>query len=139
MKSMLKGVPPQSPRLIELTDSLSPDLPQVVQQTRDKRASSWLNALPIKEHGLPLNKQEITDSLCLRYNLPQPNLPSYCACGEMFTVKHVVIQEGRFYSSHTILCEIFCYHTSVKCAEMWRHSHSSNHSTMKYLIFSPLL
>ena len=78
-------------------DSLSPDLPQVVQQTRDKRASSWLNAIPIKEHGLPLNKQEITDSLCLRYNLPLPNLPTYCACADMFTINPcIVMQEGGF-------------------------------------------
>ena len=60
------------------------------QQTRDKGASSWLNAIPIKEHGLPLNKQKFRDSLCLRYNLPLSNLPSYCACGEMFNVNHAL-------------------------------------------------
>jgi len=130
VKSMLKGVPPQSPRLIELTDSLSPDLPQVVQQTRDKRASSWLNALPIKEHGLPLNKQEITDSLCLRYNLPLPNLPSYCACGEMFTINPcVVMQEGGFMAQRHDTIRDLLPSQSVKCTEMWRQSHSCNHST----------
>ena len=70
--------------------SLYPDLLQAVQQTRDKRASSWLNAIPIEEHGLPLNKTEFRDSLCLRYSLPLLNLPSYCACGEMFTVNHAL-------------------------------------------------
>ena len=49
---------------------LSPDLLQAVQRTRDKGASSWLNAIPIKGHSLPLNKQEFRESLCLRYNLP---------------------------------------------------------------------
>ncbi|CAH3182751.1 unnamed protein product, partial [Porites evermanni] len=62
-----------------------------VQQTRDKGASSWLNAIPIEEYGLALNKQEFRDSLCLRYNLPLPNLPSYCACGEIFTVNHAKV------------------------------------------------
>ena len=75
-------------RIDRIDESLSPDLLQAVQQTRDKGASSWLNAIPIEEHGLPLNKQEFRDSLCLRYNLPLPNLPSYCACGDVFTVNH---------------------------------------------------
>ncbi|CAH3198934.1 unnamed protein product, partial [Porites evermanni] len=60
-----------------------------VQQTRDKGASSWLNAIPIEEHGLALNKQEFRDSLCLRCNLPLPNLPSYRACGEIKVCRNV--------------------------------------------------
>ena len=58
-----------------IDESLSPDLLQAMQQTRDKGSSSWLNAIPIEEHGLALNKQEFRDSLCLRHNLPLPNLP----------------------------------------------------------------
>ena len=46
-----------------IDESLSPDLLQAVQQTRDKGASSWLNPIPIEEHGLALNKQEFRDSL----------------------------------------------------------------------------
>ena len=67
-------------RIDRIDESLSPDLLQAVQQTRDKGISSWLNAIPIEEHvhGLALNKQEFRDSLCLRHNLPLPNLPSYC-------------------------------------------------------------
>ena len=61
-------------RIDRIVESLSPDLLQAVQQTRDKGASSWLNAIPIEEHGLALNKQEFRDSLCLRHNLPLPNL-----------------------------------------------------------------
>ena len=55
-------------RIDRVDKSLSPDLLQSVQQTRDKGASSWLNAIPI-EHGLALNRQEFKDSattsLCL--------------------------------------------------------------------------
>ena len=84
-------------RIDRIDESLSPDLLQAVQQIRDKGASSWLNAIPIDEHGLPLNKQEFRDSLCLRYNLPLPNLPSYCACGEVFTVNHALsCKKGGF-------------------------------------------
>ncbi|CAH3185720.1 unnamed protein product, partial [Porites lobata] len=66
-------------RIKRIDESLSPDLLQAVQQTRDKGASSWLNTIPIEEHGLALNKQKFKDSLCLRYNLPLPNLPSFVA------------------------------------------------------------
>ena len=44
-------------RIDRIDQSLSPDLLQAVQQTRDKGASSWLNAIPIEQHGLLLNKQ----------------------------------------------------------------------------------
>ena len=39
--------------------------------------------------------QEFRDSLCLRYNLPLSNLPSYCACGEMFNVNHALSCKKR--------------------------------------------
>ena len=84
-------------RIDRIDESLSPDLLEALQQTRDKGASSWLSASPIEEHGLALNKQVFRDSLCLRYNFPLPNLPSYCACGEMFTVNHALsCKKGGF-------------------------------------------
>ncbi|CAH3174262.1 unnamed protein product [Porites lobata] len=59
-------------RIDKIDESLSPDLLQAVQQTRDKGASSWLNAIPIEEHGLALNRRSLatpfafsTTSLCL--------------------------------------------------------------------------
>ena len=125
-----------------IDESLSPNLLQAVQQTRDKGASSWLNAIPIEEHGLALNKQEFRDSLCLRYDLPLPNLPSYCACRETFTVNQTLsCGKGGFVAQrHDTIGDLLTSHIySVKCAEMWRQSHSCNHSTMKYSTFSPLL
>ena len=44
-------------RIDRIDQSLSPDLLQAVQQTRDRGASSWMNAIPIEQHGLLLNKQ----------------------------------------------------------------------------------
>ena len=55
--------------------SLPSDLLPLVNQARDKGASSWLNAIPLEEQGLVLNKQEFKDSLRLRYNLPLSGLP----------------------------------------------------------------
>ena len=47
--------------------SLNPELLRLTQQDRDKGASSWLNAIPLKDQGLALNKQEFSESLRLRY------------------------------------------------------------------------
>ena len=74
-----------------IDESLSPDLLQAVQQTRDKGASSWLNAIPIEEHGLALNKQQFRDSLCLRYNLPLPNLELLCLWRNVYCQPRVVM------------------------------------------------
>ena len=45
-------------RIIDAT--LSPDVLQLVNQLRDKSASSWLTAVPLVDHGLVLNKQEFS-------------------------------------------------------------------------------
>ena len=96
---------------------LSPDLLQAVQQTRDKGASSWLNAIPTEEHSLPLNKQEFRDSLCLPYNLPLPNLPSHCACGEMLSVDNALsCKKGGFIAkSHDTIRDVLRSHISKVC------------------------
>lgn len=104
-------------RIDRIDESLSPDLLQAVQQTRDKGASSWLNAIAIEEHGLPLNKQEFRDSLCLRYNLPLPNLPSYCACGEVLTVNHALSckKGGSIAQRHVNIRDLQTSHISKVC------------------------
>ena len=104
-------------RIDRTDESLSADLLQAVQQTRDKGASSWLNAIPIEELGMPLNKQKFRDSLCLRYNLPLPNLPSYCACGEVFTVNHALsCKKGGFIAQrHDTIRDLLTSHISKVC------------------------
>ena len=104
-------------RMDRIDELLSPNLLQAVQQTRDKGASSWLNAIPIEEHGLALNKQGFGDSLCLRYNLPLPNLPSYYACGEMFTVNHALsCKKGGFVAQrHDTIRDLVTSHISKVC------------------------
>ena len=47
---------------------LFPEVLCLVTQSRDKGESSWLNAMPLKDQGLALNKQEFRDSLRMRYN-----------------------------------------------------------------------
>ncbi len=78
-------------------DGLSDDLKPFVEQARDKGASSWLNALPIREQQLDLSKDEFRDALRLRYNLPLQQLPSTCACGQPFNVNHALsCKKGGF-------------------------------------------
>ena len=80
-----------------INSTLSPDLLRLVNQSRDKGASSWLNAMPLADQGLALNKQEFRDSLRLRYILPLVDLPSVCVCGDKFTVGHTLsCKKGGF-------------------------------------------
>ena len=77
-------------KMDSIDSSLSPNLLRLVNQSRDKGASSWLNAMPLADQGLALNKQEFRDSLRLRYDLPLVDLPSHCICGDKFTVGHAL-------------------------------------------------
>ena len=43
--------------------SLNPELLRLAQQARDRGASSSFNAIPLKDQGLTLKKQEFRDSL----------------------------------------------------------------------------
>ena len=112
-----KGRAAAKSRIDRIDESLSPDLLQAVQQTRDRGASSWLNAIAIEEHGLALNRREFRDSLCLHYNLPLPNLPSYCACGEMFTVNHALSckKEGFLAQRHETIRDLLTSNISEVC------------------------
>ena len=57
---------------------------------QEKGASTWLTALPIEEHSFTLHKGAYRDVLALRYGW-QPNaIPSHCACGESFSIPHVL-------------------------------------------------
>ena len=73
---------------------------RIVQQARDKGASSWLNAIPPKEQGFDLDEKEFKDSLRLRYNLPLKSLPNQCVCGDQFSVNHALTcKKGDFISA----------------------------------------
>ena len=83
-------------RMDSIDASLSPDVLCLVMQSRDTRASSWLNAITLKDQDLALNKQ-FRDSLRMRYNLPLNNLPSLCACRERFNINHALTcKKGGF-------------------------------------------
>ena len=55
-----------------------------------KGASSWLNALPLQEHGFALHKSAFLDVLALCYGWSPLRAPSLCACGVPFSVDHLL-------------------------------------------------
>ena len=76
-----------NPRMDSIDSTLPSDLLRLVNQSRDKGASSWLTAVP----------QEFRHSLRLRYNMPLSDLPIKCVCGEKYTVCHALpCKKGGF-------------------------------------------
>ncbi|MCP4460821.1 MAG: hypothetical protein GY816_22780, partial [Cytophagales bacterium] len=51
-------------------------------QAKEKGASSWLTALPLKSLNYTLNKQEFQDGVHLRYGWQIKGMPQYCSCGK---------------------------------------------------------
>ena len=86
----LKRVATHERKFDELKSGFSDDLLFAVKLTQDKGASSWLNVLPIQEHGFALHKSDFRDALALRYGWTPSELPSHCACGKNFTVEHAL-------------------------------------------------
>ena len=50
--------------------------------------SHWLTLLPITEFGFELSKQQIWDSIRLRFGWEISNLPTSCPCGSEFDIQH---------------------------------------------------
>ena len=68
--------------------ALSPDTLKQVEQTRDKRASSWLNAISYEEQGFSqdLNKQEfkVQGPSKVQYALEE-SPPEMCMCAKLLS------------------------------------------------------
>ena len=87
----------QSDRAAELKSSLPSDLQWILSYAVETVASSWLTALPIKEHGFALHKGAFRNALCLHYGWHPSGLPSTCVCSKDFTVDHVMNCPTRGY------------------------------------------
>ena len=80
----------EASEITELKSKQDPDLQRILEQHSEPGASSWLSALPLRDHGFDLNKGEFRDALSLRYNNKPKNLPAKCPCGESFDVTHAL-------------------------------------------------
>ena len=56
----------------------------------EKGASTWLEALPMKDHGFHLSKKDFRGTICLRYGWQPARLPAYCVCGHDFDASHAL-------------------------------------------------
>ena len=54
-------------KIDDVKQQLKPENLRIFQHTRQPGASSWLNVLPLSEHGSNLNKKEFQDALNIRY------------------------------------------------------------------------
>ena len=72
----------------------SEDLTEVLRKKikicQEPEASNWLTALPLREEGFSLNKQEFRGALAIRYNISIKGLPETCVCGSEFTCDHAM-------------------------------------------------
>ena len=85
-------------------DTLLEKQTQAVQRNMEQLslpgASTWLGALPLKDQGFNLNKEEFQDALNLRYDRPLKNMPSKCSCNKTFSVTHAMnCHRGGFINS----------------------------------------
>ena len=74
--------------LDEVKSQLPTDRLRLLEAAAERGASTWLTALPLKEYGFNLNKEEFRDALCLRYGWRPCDLPLTCVCGASFSVSH---------------------------------------------------
>jgi len=72
----------------DIYKKLASSLRKCVEIAREKGASSWLSALPVRKHGYALHKREFIDAICLRYGWRPANLPANCVCGKPLTIEH---------------------------------------------------
>jgi hypothetical protein len=88
-KAIRKEMEDEDKEFADHVVSLLPtDMQRAVQIAQEKGASSFITALPLKQHGFALSKMEFRDAILMRYMWPLPNLPSQCVCGSSFSMEH---------------------------------------------------
>ena len=71
--------------------SSAPARSRQVELLAGKGCSAWLTALPLREHGFALSKQEFRDALAFRYGWEIPGTPEKCVCGTSFSTNHAMV------------------------------------------------
>ena len=74
----------------DVYERLSVDRQRLIDIACEKGASSWLFALPIREHGFDLHKGAFRDAICIRYGWRPSQLPCLCVCGYSFSIDHAL-------------------------------------------------
>ena len=74
----------------EITKNMDEEGKKLVECAKERGASSWLSALPLKKLGYTLNKQEFRDAIHLRYGWKIPETPNHCGCGDLNSFDHIL-------------------------------------------------
>ena len=74
----------------ELLEEMNEKTKRRVLCAREKGASSWFSSLPLKKYGYAINKQEISNGICVRCSWSIQNRPIFCACGTRNNVDHIL-------------------------------------------------
>ena len=77
-------------KIEKVMKDLPEELRDLVMRHQDRGASFWLEAIPLEESDFILSEEVFKDGLRLRYDLPLPDLPFSCDCGDRFTVEHAL-------------------------------------------------
>ena len=73
-----------------LAETMDVKTKRLVMAAREKGASSWLSALPLRKRGYVLNRQEFRDAICLRYGWKVEGTPIHCGCGKRNSIDHIL-------------------------------------------------
>ena len=63
---------------------------EALSLAEQKGSSSWLNTLPVEEHGLSLHKEAFRDAIALRYGWGPTGMLNVCVCGKENGVEHAL-------------------------------------------------
>ena len=73
---------------------------KALEAALEKGASSWLNALPLRNQDYTMDKESFRVAISIRYGIPLKRLPSHCPCGSLFSVEHALnCKKGGFISN----------------------------------------
>ena len=80
-----------------------------------KGASHWVTASPLYDQHTVLCKRDFWDALCLRYGWLPKGLPTTCACGGSFDVRHAFscLHGGFRTLMHNRVTGIFAYFSNL--------------------------
>ena len=82
-----------------MSDELDEKGKRLLSCAKEKGASSWLSALPIRKFGYSINKQEFKDAVNLRYGWKIADLPAFCGCGSRNGIDHTLVCKKGGYVS----------------------------------------
>ena len=63
---------------------------KLMKAAQEKGASAWLSALPLKNMGYAISKEEFRDAVSLRYGWKINDMPKFCACGKENSLDHAL-------------------------------------------------